>query len=677
MLTATGSSCAHDQFQFLEEVQGARALSWVDGQNARSQGVLKNDLRYARLENDLRAIYLSPARLPKPWFVGEQLYNFWQDANHVRGIIRRTSMESFKTANPTWELVLDLDALAASERENWVYQSMNCYETERCLLSLSRGGGDAAVIREFDLTTKTFVAGGFEMPESKGSVDWIDRDHVLVSPDLGEASMTTSGYPRQVRVWTRGARFQDAPLVYESQKDDVYAAGATYFRSAGNVSVISRGKTFYSGETLILRNNTTLEKVPVQDDAIFQGVFDGYALVSLRSRWITHGKKFQAGSLLAIPLNNLHAKPELVYEPNARSSLSQVASTNDRLYIFAFENVQGKLLSYRKKQNRWVSEALSLPGAGSIESVSNQGRGTKLVAYYEDFLTPASLLLVDTAASTRVESIKASVHWFDSSRYEVTQNESTSADGTRIPYFMISRKGLILDGKNPTLLYGYGGFEVSMTATYSGGLGKAWLDQGGVYVLANIRGGGEFGPRWHESAILKNRQKAYDDFISVAEDLIQRQVTTPRRLGIKGGSNGGLLVGAVMVQRPELFNAVVCEVPLLDMFRYHLLPAGASWMAEYGNPEDPEMAAVIGRYSPYQNVRAGVNYPKPFFMTSTADDRVHPGHARKMAAKMESFGEDFLFFENREGGHGGAANLEQKVKKDSLSFTYLYQRLVD
>lgn len=668
-----------DAFLWLEEIRSEASLNWVRSKNELSERQLMNDPRYTRVEADTRRILLSPDRIAVPREIDGMLYNFWQDANHVRGILRRTTLESYRSATPNWETVLDIDALAASENENWVYGGMDCLDSRHCLITLSVGGGDASVTREYNLETKSFSANGFTIPLSKSSASWVDADTLLVGVGLRPEQLTDSGYSKEVRLWKRGETLDAAKIIFQGNQSDVGIWPTAIEQTNGARAVFFvQALTFYSDKTYAVATDGSIALLVKPDDAYLLTVFQGKTIIALRSAWQTPAGTMKAGSIVT----NVGTEPStdvtMIYAPTDRSAFTEVAVTKDRLFVATLDQVKGKLLSYIFSEDRWISTDHPLPGQGMISIVSSSAKSERLLFNYQDFLTPTSLLLADAnSRQVSVSVLKSLPSVFDSTRFEVNQYESTSRDGERIPYFVISKRGMTLDGSNPTLLYGYGGFEVSMTPSYLSATGKNWLEQGGVYVLANIRGGGEFGPRWHEAALLKNRQKAYDDFISVAENLISRGITSPRRLGIQGGSNGGLLVGAVMVQRPELFNAVVCQVPLLDMMRYHLLLAGASWMAEYGNPEDPEMREVILRYSPYQNVRAGVQYPKAFFMTSTADDRVHPGHARKMAALMESQGHDLLYFENIEGGHGGAANLEQKIKQVSLTTTYLYQQLVD
>lgn len=665
----------NDPHQWLEEVRSEKSLRWVKSKNSISEDRLLNDPRSEVLEKEIRHILMSLDRIQTPKIIEGEIYNFWQDSKNVRGLLRRTSFESYRSTGPSWETVLDVDQLAQNESENWVYSRISCLDQEHCLIYLSKGGGDAVVVREFNLKNKAFVANGFFIPESKSKAAWLDKDTLFFGPTLLPGSTTSSGYSREVRLLKRGEELEEAELLFQCDENDVLCLGFSEESDEKRISLVIRAKSFYSDVTY-LYDEGILKVVPKPDSASVIGVFGGELLVSLREHWLVDGFQYPSGSVVSLPLHALAARPKILFSPTDRSSFDSVAWTKGRLYIFIRENAKSKLLSYQLGDGKWISEEVKLPGTGTLRHVSSDPKGDSLLVKYEDFLTPSSILEVnENSGSLNIVKLKGLPEVFDSASFKVQQLESTSTDGTKIPYFVVAKKGLTLDGKNPTLLYGYGGFEVSSNPFYLSHTGKTWLEKGGVYVLANIRGGGEFGPRWHQAALLEKRQNAFDDFISTAEDLITRKITNPLHLGIEGGSNGSLLVGTVMVQRPELFNAVLCEVPLLDMLRYHLLLAGASWMSEYGNPEDPIMREVLKNYSPYHTVRKDQKYPEIFLMTSTADDRVHPGHARKMGSLMEEQGHSFLYFENMEGGHGGAANLEQKVKQLTLSTTYLYQKL--
>jgi len=670
-----------DPYLWLEDVGGEKPLEWVKTQNAVSSKALEASPDFAPIHDRLLAMLDSNARIPfvskqGPWF-----YNFWRDAEHVRGLWRRTSLAEYRKPEPRWETVLDLDALSKAENENWVWHGAECLypARERCLLNLSRGGSDAVVVREFDVVSKSFVENGFVLAEAKSSVSWRDRNSVYVGTDFGPDSLTTSGYPRIVKLWHRGTPISAAETIFSGEAGDVSVQASVSDEPGYHREFITRAVTFYTSETW-LREHGKLVKLDVPDDAE-ASTWRDQITVKLRSDWTIGGKTYPAGALLAMDLKKFlkgERDFELLFIPDAHTSLQTLASTRHHLIVNTLENVRSKLYSLAHEHGRWTRAPIDAPAFGSVSVAAvDEDHSDDYFLTFTDFLTPTSLYLasLDGSKKDRRELLKQLPAFFNAEGLEIAQFEAISKDGTRVPYFQVSRKGLALDGNNPTLLYGYGGFEVSMTPAYSGGIGSAWLEKGGVYVLANIRGGGEFGPEWHESAIKQNRQRTYDDFIAIAEDLIARKVTSPKHLGIQGGSNGGLLMGVMLTERPDLFNAVVCQVPLLDMRRYSHLLAGASWMGEYGDPDKPEEWEWIKHYSPYQNVVKEKSYPRVLFLTSTRDDRVHPGHARKMAAKMEAQGHDVLYYENIEGGHAGAANQKQAAELSALAFTFLWQTL--
>jgi prolyl oligopeptidase len=687
----TASSAAHsaddsaDPRLWLEDINSPKALEQVKKWNDPTLAELQGDPRYKGIESGARKIMLAEDRIPYGSIRGEYVYNFWQDKKNVRGLWRRTKLGEYSKKNPKWETILDLDKLSANEKENWVWKGMDCLmpEATLCIVTLSRGGQDASVLREFDVASKSFVMGGFALPEAKSSSAWVDKDTLLIATDTGAGSLTKSGYPRQVRKWARGTPYIDAPIVFSATEDDIGASMFVAKTPTGTMQVITREKTFFTSESHLLKDNGQLLDIPVPEFFHIMGVYHGRIIGKVRKDWAFGGQVFKNGSLLAYPTKDLPtpARPELIYEPNDRSSVEATLETRSHLYLQVNVNVIGQILRADLTADsggtpKWNLEKVPMPGDGSVSLIAGNSFQDIAMVGYAGFLIPDTVyLLQPKGQNSEVTPLRSLPKRFDSSGLVVEQFETPSRDGVRIPYFVIHRKDMKMNAANPTLLYGYGGFELSITPSYLGAIGRTWSEKGGVYVLANIRGGGEFGPAWHDSARLKNRQKVYDDFIAVAEDLIRKKITAPRHLGIMGGSNGGLMVGSVFVERPGLFNAVVCQVPLLDMLRYHKLLAGASWMDEYGNPDDPEMAAVIRQYSPYQNLKPGVKYPRVLFMTSTRDDRVHPGHARKMAAKMEEYGEPFLYFENTEGGHGAAANLEQRIRFFSLEWTYLWKQL--
>ena len=586
----------------------------------------------------------------------------------------RNSRNRSPPGKPCWTWI----KLAAAEKENWVWKGYQIlYPTyDRCLVSLSRGGADATVVREFDLSTREFVTNGFYLPEAKSHVDWRSRDVLYVGTDFGPGSLTASGYPRIVKEWKRGTPLAQATLVFEGKEADVSVDAEVVHDHGYTYEFIRRGVTFFTSEEYLRRGDEWV-KINKPADATV-GTFADQLLLRLRSDWTVDGKTYAAGALLATPLEPyLQGKSSFaaLFTPTERTSLAGRGETKHYLLLNELDNVRSRLYVLEHKDGRWARTPLEAPAFGSIGiSGVDPDESDDYFMTVTDFLTPSSLWFGTVGGKAR-EQLKSLPSFFNAQGLEITQHEAVSKDGTRVPYFQVSRKGLALNGQNPTLLYGYGGFEIPMLPAYSAGVGSAWLERGCVYVLANIRGGGEFGPRWHEAARKQNRQRAYDDFIAVAEDLIARKVTSPAHLGIQGGSNGGLLMGVMLTERPDLFKAIVCQVPLLDMRRFNKLLAGASWMDEYGNPDQPEDWAYISKYSPYQNLAKSGKYPRVLFTTSTRDDRVHPGHARKMVARMKEQGHDVIYYENIEGGHGGAANNKQSAYMSALAFTFLLKEL--
>ncbi len=673
-----------DPFLWLEEVEGEKALTWVRAQNDRSLKILQADARYADLEAKALAILEAKDRIPMPGFRADRVTNFWQDETNVRGLLRRTTLEGYARKDPPWETTLDIDALAKTENANWVYKGATCLEPEetRCLIQLSDGGKDAVEIREFDMKTKSFVENGFRLSAGKQDVEWLDIDTLYVGRDWGPGTMTESGYPFVSKLWKRGTKIEDAVEVYRGTAKDV-AAGAGVWRDAdGVVQAVNfaRYPSFFERE-YYLSTDKGPQRLPFPLKSSVQALVSGQLVLTLEDDWTWQGTAMQKGALVAFALADLKrdastAKATVIYQPGARESIEQVANSRNHLLVAVYENVKGALYSYAFANGAWTRTKLNLPANASIGVVAARNLDDKIFVNVAGFLEPDGLYFGDASggAFTKEKSLPPR---FDASGMQVDQFEATSKDGTKVPYFVVHKKGIKHDGTNPTLLYAYGGFQVSMTPSYSGTVGKLWIERGGVYVLANIRGGGEFGPAWHQAGLKTKRQVIYDDFAAVAEDLIARKITSARRLGIEGGSNGGLLMGVELTQRPELWNAVVVQVPLLDMLRYDKLLAGASWVGEYGDPADATEGAFLRKISPYQNLKQGTKYPEPFFVTSTKDDRVHPGHARKMAAKMEAMGLPFLYYENIDGGHAAASNQRERAKRIALEFTYLSRKLMD
>ena len=675
---------AEDPYEWLEEVLGDKALEWVKARNAIVQNRMEGEPSFEKLRSDLLEILDSNARIPFVSKRGEYYYNFWRDKTNERGLWRRTTLEEYRKAEPKWEVVLDLDALGKTENENWVWKGASLLrpDYQRALITLSRGGADANITREFDLKTRSFVADGFKLPESKGSVSWIDIDHLFVSTDFGDASMTDSGYPRMAKLWKRGTPIEQAKLVYEGKQEDM-SVGAVHDDSPGfERNFVTRNIAFYNDELFLVKDSGELVKIDAPNTAS-KSVFKQYLLLELREAWTIDSKTYPAGSLLVSDFDRFlrgERAFEVLFEPSSNTALSSVTTTKDHVVINVLEDVKNRLYvltpSTTESPTAWRREPLvGAPAFGTVNVTAvDSDESNDYFMTSTDYLTPTTLSIGTVGKAP--EELKRLPHFFDSVGMQISQHFATSSDGTKVPYFMVAKKDLNLDGKNPTLLYGYGGFEISLQPNYSATVGRAWLTQGGVYVVANIRGGGEYGPRWHQAALKENRLRAYEDFAAVAKDLVARGVTSKQRLGIQGGSNGGLLVGNMITLYPELFEAGVCQVPLLDMKRYNKLLAGASWMAEYGNPDYPDQWAYIRKFSPYQNVQPSVAYPKVLFTTSTRDDRVHPGHARKMMAKMESQGHAVWYYENIEGGHGGAANNKQSAFMQALAYTFLKQELM-
>jgi prolyl oligopeptidase len=671
----TAPQTSPDPYAWLEDTHGQKPLEWVKAHNAVALGQLKADPRYQRNYGTALALADAADRIAYGRLRHGHVYNFWQDAANPKGVWRRTTIAGYRTASPQWETLLDVDALAKAEGENWVYKGADCSpDAKRCLISLSRGGGDAAVIREFDIASRAFVDGGFFLAEAKGGATWLDDDTVLFVTAADGA--TRSGYGRIVRRWTRGTPVAASPVVYEGAVEDVLAAPETFHAKGGDLAVIARAVSFFETEYFVLAADGATWKLPVPRSLQLQGLLDGRLIFTLREAWqVPGGPKLPRGALAALALAGTDAERlgavALLYAPGPRASVESVGVGRDRLYAAITENVIGAVHVFSPAGDGWDEKVLDLPGQGTAGIVSVNEYGSEAMFSFENYLTPPTVYF--DAGDDVLHAIKALPARFDASALVTEQFEAASADGTQIPYFVTRPKNLT--GPAPTLLYGYGGFEVSLTPGYSGTVGRIWLGQGGIYVVANIRGGGEFGPAWHDAALKTNRQRAFDDFAAVAADLVRRGLTTPKQLGIMGGSNGGLLVSTVMVQRPELLGAVVCQVPLIDMIAYTHIGAGASWVGEYGDPANADERAAILSYSPYQNVKADGKYPPVFFITATSDDRVSPVHARKMAAKMLEQGHEVLFYENTDGGHAAAADHRQQAEMTALSFVYLADKL--
>jgi len=677
-----------DKYTWLEDIYGDKQLAWVKAENARTAAVLENDSHFATLDAEALKVLDSPDKLPFPGFHNGVIYNFWQDAEHVRGIVRRTTPKDYLTPDPKWETVLDYDALSKADKQSWVYKGLNCLhpEDELCLVSFSAGGEDAITLREFDLKTAKFVEGGFQLPRGKQRVAWEDKDTLLIARDWGPGTMSEAGYPIAIREWKRGEPLESAKEVFRGDvKDNGYGDGPTvYFDGQGNRAVIlERNLTTFEQETyLLLPTGTKRLALPRKID--INGLLDGQLLVTLAEDWKPAGqaKSFAQGSVVSLNLAALtrdpeHLRPTVVFAPTAQEFEQQLAITKNHAILATLDHVQGRAYVYtRAHSGLWTRRRLPAPDNQTVEIEAASRTDDRFFISVDGFLTPTSLMLGD-AADGSLAPAKSQKPQFDASGDVVEQLDATSKDGTKVPYFVVHRKDMPLDGSNPTLMTAYGGFQLSQTPYYSGVLGKLWLERGAVLVLANIRGGGEFGPAWHEAGLKTHRQRIYDDFYAVAQDLVTRKITSPRRLGIIGGSNGGLLMGVEFTQHPEMWNAVVIQVPLLDMLGFEHLSAGASWVGEYGSASVPEERAFLASISPYNQLKPDVHYPEPLIFTTTKDDRVGPVHARKFAARMEEFHLPFYYDEITEGGHGAGADNKQHARSAAEYFTYLMRKLMD
>ena len=667
-----------DPFLWLEEVLGDKALAWVNAQNAATTKELQAHPAVAEIEAHALAVLEADDRLVYGERHGDWIYNFWRDAEHPRGLYRRAPVAGYLAGTPTWDVLLDVDALAQQEAMNWVWKRivLRHPDYERGLVRLSVGGSDAAVVREFDILHKRFVNGGFELPEAKSDVSWIDADTLFVGTDFGPGSMTDSGYPRIAKRWRRGTPLAEAEVVFEGRQEAVSVDASREFYGATSIDWISNGTSFYTQESYVLDGKEKV-RLALPPTARIHTYFEGLLFLELKEDWKVGERTYARGALLTIPLEDLKAGKtnfDLFLQPDETMSLQGVERTKSYLVVSLMQDVRDHLYRYERKDGAWVRQELAFEGMGSIGTSSIDADRDDFFVTYNSYLSPTTLYHVD-AGSLAKKVVQQEPARFDAKPYTAEQMFATSKDGTRVPYFVVMRKDLERNGRNRTLLTGYGGFRIPLTPWYMGSLGKNWLERGGVYVVANIRGGGEYGPRWHQAALKENRHKAFEDFEAIAEDLIAKKITSSKHLGIQGGSNGGLLVGATFTRRPELYGAVVCQVPLLDMRRYNKLLAGASWMAEYGDPDVPEEWDWLKTYSPYQNLSASAKYPRVLFTTSTRDDRVHPGHARKMVARMLAMGHPVLYYENTEGGHAGAANARQRAFAAALTLTYLLTEL--
>jgi prolyl oligopeptidase len=674
---------------WLEKVEGEQALAKVNAWNKVTLDKLMADKRYAQFLQAGLEIVNAKDKIPYGNYRGGYVYNFWQDEKNVRGLLRRTSLDEYSKPQPEWEDLLSIDNLSTLEEKNWVYKGSECLNDnyDRCLLSLSDGGKDSVEIREWDHSIQSFVKNGFVISNAKSGVSWKDVDNINIATTWGEGSVTESGYPFIIKSLQRGQNLKEAKLVFEGKKTDVGVWPFSIKFNERSLNMVVRAETFFESEYFWLPDDGRQAiKLPLPKKVSVEGVFKGQLVLSLKQEWSPQSvekdveKVFESGDLVSFDFEHWLHKQEIkglqmVYHPDKRSTIDGVSITKNKLVLTLLENVVSNVYIY-DFNDKWSNVKLAMPENGSM-SVSSANQNSDIIFInQESFVAPDTLFKVDVN-KTVIAAIKSIPARFDASNIVVEQFQTSSKDGEKIPYFVVRQKDIKFDGNNPTIQYAYGGFQVSLKPSYSGLLGKNWLEQGGVYVLANIRGGGEFGPNWHQAGLKTKRQVIYDDMIAVGEDIITKKITSAKRLGIMGGSNGGLLMGVMYTQRPDLWNAVVCQVPLLDMLRYHKLLAGASWVGEYGSPDIAEERAFLESTSPVHNIDPNGVYPSIMFVTSTKDDRVHPGHARKMAYLLEQHGHDFEYYENIDGGHSASANLKERAKRTALEYTFLSQKLMD
>ena len=684
------SIAAADDFIWMEEVQGERALAFVEQSNARARDRLEGDPRFEEFRREAYAVLSAQDRIPTPRFLGEGLGNFWQDDQHPKGIWRRTTLDSYRSDSTQWETILDIDALARTEGRDWVWKGAQCLAPDEryCLVNLSNGGQDAVEVREYDTQTRQFVEGGFHIPEGKHRLTWLDADTLLVATDFGPGTLTESGYPYIVRALSRGQTLDQAVEVYRGdQGDGGYGISPSVYRGpdgAVEAVILTRPLDTFRAERWQYLNGGDVAWLDLPERVDIHGTLGDRLIFTVEEDWTFDGQVIPSGALVAVELARLYSDPRVVssgaspviFAPNARQSVSGVAITNGHVVASVLDNVAGGLIRFTPSAGRWTAQPLPTPENVAV-SITDSSRGHEQLFYYvQGFLTPSTLSLADVATA-RSETVRESPARFDASTHVVEQHSAASADGTEIPYFLVRPRDQANDGTAPTIMLGYGGFNLSMLPSYAGQLGKLWLERGGSYVLANIRGGGEFGPGWHQAALRENRQRAFDDFAAVGRDLIARGVTSSEHLGIYGRSNGGVLTSVSITQNPDLFNAAVIESPLIDMMRYPEMPAGASWIGEYGDPRIPGDAEFIAEYSAYQQLRPEVEYPVVYITTNTLDDRVHPGHARKFAARLTQQGHDHIYFEDTSGGHSYDADPAANARRWARHYVYFSQQLMD
>jgi prolyl oligopeptidase len=669
-----------DSYLWLEEVEGKKALDWVRTQNKRSAKQLESDPNFKKYYDKASKLYTDKDKLAFGSFRGDYIYNFWQDTEHVRGQWRRAKISDYVNSTPNWELILSFDHLAKSEKENWVFKGVSCLPSDhnRCLLSLSRGGKDAVVIREFDISTKAFVPDGFQLEEAKGRIQWINKDLVTVSTDFGKDSLSDAGYPRIVKSWRRGTPLSEAKQFFKSGK--THFTPYLWYLEDKDLLLLFDIETFSAQKTYVVdyKKDWSLKEIPIPKNVLIDNVFKSKIIVKLLIDWRVQNETFKEGSVVEFSLKDFVKtyklpKVRTLFNPEKHQSYQSINVSKDAVYISLLNDVKGEIIKFTLKDNNWSKEKVNLPHSGSTYVLSSDRKTNHVTFVYEGFQTPETVYYSgNNGPDLRI--IRQQKSYFDIKGMTVNQFFAVSKDGTKIPYFVVGNQDKV-DGKNRTYMTGYGGFLISSKPYYNKSMGKLWLEEGGLFVVANIRGGNEYGPDWHKQALKGNRFKSYEDFEAVTLDLFKRKITSPEYLGIYGGSNGGLLMGAAYTMFPQHYGAIICTVPLLDMLRFHKLLAGASWMSEYGDPDIPAEREYLRKISPYHNVKAERVYPKIFISTSTKDDRVHPGHARKMAAKIEELGYAYLYYENIDGGHAGSANLNEFAHTDGQKFTFLSQQL--
>ena len=669
-----------DPFAWLEDIHSPRSLAWVATENARTAGRLEADPRFETYRKEALALFTAADRVPTPGFLGDRLDNFWQDQAHVKGLWRAASAADFRQAAPAWATLLDLDALSKAEGRNWIFKGAECLapEDRLCLVRLSDGGGDAVELREFDTRAKAFVPGGFHFASGKQEVQWLDADTLLAARDWGPGTLTASGYPFVIKRLRRGESLDKAVEIYRGEPSDVRAGVRVLRGPDGAVErvLIGRNVSFFQTLWFDLAHDGTVRALDLPKKVDLHGLVDHRLILEVREDWPANAAHaaVKAGALIAY--DPATGAVQAIANPTPTQAIDAVSVTRDRVLVSLLDNVSGAIDVYAPGAAGWTARRLPLPAGSALSLRAADHGGDRAYVTSESFLEPTALWEVDAAAGT-VMRVKALGARFDGSGHVVEQHFAISADGTRVPYFLVRPKALKRDGSTPTVMFGYGGFQLSETPSYRPEVGKLWLERGGAYVLANIRGGGEYGPAWHEAAMREHRQRAFDDFAAIARDLIATKVTSPRRLGIYGRSNGGILTTVSMTQHPELFNAVVIESPLIDMMRYNHLSAGASWMGEYGNPDLPADRAFIAKYSAYTQLKPGVKHPEPYITTNTEDDRVHPGHPRKFAAELQALGDPYLYYENTFGGHANDADPELNARRWARHYVYLAEKLMD